>query len=212
MQPQLPTPLGASTPPPQEPSNNPYPVDYLNQIAAPVQPTGLSNKLLLLLIGAAILVIGIVGFIILSSGNSSTENMKLLSTKLHGLETIAGDAPKNLKNSSLRSVNSSLVLYLTNTNRDLDAILTRNKIKVNKKEAEASITKTTEALEEARLTDNFDKTYADEMKDQLRRVGVYMELVYNSTNNKADKAFLEKASDDLNVFYDELTDFGTPTS
>lgn len=217
MQPQqLPTPLGAPTPPQpqqpqQQPTPNPYPVDYLDQISQPVKQPGVSNRLIFILIGIAVLVIGIVGFLMLSS-NPKTADLEAMATKLTGLQTIASDAQKNIKNSNLRSVNSSLVLYITNTNRDLEKVLERNNIKLNKKDTDESVTKMETTLEEARITDNFDKTYADEMKDQLSRINIYMNSAYEKTNDKADKTFLEAAAKDLDSFYTQLSDFSTPSS
>ncbi|MGK2896618.1 MAG: hypothetical protein ACSLEY_03400 [Candidatus Saccharimonadales bacterium] len=204
MQPELPTPL-------EPQSDIPYPTDYLNQIAAPEKKPGINNRLLFILIGIAALIIGLFGFLMLSSSVPKTADLQSLAVKMPGLQEIASDAQKKLKSSNLRSVNSSLILYFTNTNRDLQKVLVSSNIKLNKEASDASITKMEETLENARISDLFDKTYADEMKDQLSRIDILINSAYKKTNSKSIRAFLETTSKDLESFYNQLSDFSSPS-
>lgn len=205
-QPQYPAPLG-----PQPGDPNFYPTDYLNQIAPQPQQPGVNNRLLFIIIGIAVLVIGLFGFLMLAS-SPKTADLQALGTKVIGLQEIAESAQENIKGSDLRSVNSSFVLYLSNTDRELQKVMTANGTKFDKKATDDTLTKMTETLEEARVSDLFDRTYADELRDQLTRIDILINSAYKKTSSKSAKTFLEAASKDLESFYAQLEDFSTKSS
>jgi hypothetical protein len=177
------------------PSQTPYSIDYLNQIAPQQKKPGVSNKLFLMVIGGGLLLAVIIGILMLSSSASGpTKKIQTLAARLTTLQTISDKAQKNIKSGDLRSTNSSLTIFLTNANRDMVEPLKKNGVDVKKidksitaKEAGTDLTKT---LEDARLNAVYDRTYAREMGYQLDTVAALMKDILESSNSKSLKEFL----------------------
>lgn len=189
-----------------------YPIDYLNQIAPQEKKPSLDNRKFFIFIGAGLLLAIIIGIFALSSGgNSPTEKMETLAARLQTLQSVSGKAQPNIKNSSLRSTNSSLTLLLTNANRDIVEPLKNNDINVqrlDKKIVQAENgEKLSAKLEDARLNAVFDRTYAREMSYQLDTTRVLMKDIYAKTNSKSLKSFLDATDKNLSPINKQLKDF-----
>lgn len=196
--------------PQQQPPS--YGVDYLNQIAPQSPKKGWLTKkhkiAAAVLVGVILLVI-IMGIIANSSNNTSPA--KTLAARLAATETIVGDAQSQLKSSELRTLNSNLKIYLTNTNRDIVAPLksagidaTKIDAKITAKESGAAITA---ALEEARLNAVYDRTYAREIAYQLEKIVLLMRQLYSSTNKTSLKTFLDSAYKNLEPTQKAFSEF-----
>lgn len=195
-----------------DPNQNPYPVDYLNQIAPEGKKPGMSNKLFLGVIGGGILVAVIVGLMLLSGGGSGpTEKMQRLAARLATLQTISDDAERKLKSGQLRNTNSNLKIFLANTNRDIAEPLLKNGAdvkKIDKKiETAENGEKLKKTLEDARLNAVFDRTYAREMSFQLDTVSALMTELYNSSASKSLKDFLLATDKNLQPLRQQFADF-----
>jgi len=195
------------------PPNGQTPLDYLNQIAPemPKKPGfGLNLRTVVFFGGIAVVLVIILVIIVSVVTNASKEPWQQLSVRLATTQTITDDATKKLKNSQIRSANSTLNLYLTNTQRDLAPILKSQNIII--KEIPASI-KTSEAgtamiarLEDGRLNGKFDSTYAREMNYQLSRlISLYQEL-YN-TSSGSTKTYLNESYKNLVPIQKTIADF-----
>lgn len=200
--------------PPEQNQNQQYPVDYLNQISTSPQKSGLNNNRFFLLLGA-ILVGGVliaIILLVLSSGNGGPrEKMQTLAARLTTLQTIAGDAQKNIKNGQLRTTNSNLTIFLTNTNRDIAEPLAGMNIDPAKLDpsivAKESGEELSAALEDARLNAVFDRTYAREMSYQLDTVSVLIREIYSATSNEGLKSFLENTDASLQPLREQFSEF-----
>lgn len=198
------------------PNNAPTPLDYLNEIAPATPKRGLFQFTLrnvIIFASAAILLVIILAVVVGAINQSRKTPWETLSVRLGTTATIANDATKNLKNSQLRSLNSDLKLYLTNTIRDLDAPLGRSGVAT--KNISASITKKesgeaiTTRLEDARLNAKYDSTYAREMSYLLATVlSLYQEL-YAQSGNAETKSFLSGAYDNLLPTQEAFESFST---
>lgn len=196
------------------PPNEQTPLDYLNQIA-PEKPkrSGFGLNLKTVLIGAGgILVLTIVVAIIASSiGSGAKENWERLSLRLDATEAIAEASDARIKNSQLRSINSEIKLYLTDTKRDLTERLDARAIETDAISdslvLEESNTEMTERLESGRLNAKYDSTYAREMTYLLGTILVLYQTLYTSANSAADTAFLENAYDNLEPIEQRLAKF-----
>lgn len=189
---------------PQQPAPTPPPIDYLNQIAPqqPKKPLFTFGIKQLIVIGVILVVLVIVIASVANSIASSKRGpLEHLAARLAATQTIAENAQPNLKSSELRSLNSNLKLYLTNTNRDVAAPLLSADIKVNKLSKDVLKDESTAALagrlEDARLNAVFDRTYAREMAYQLGTLMTLMNQIYNSTGNTQIKTFLQSAYSSL---------------
>lgn len=189
-------------------------LDYLNQIA-PHTPNKSPFKfgfrtVILGAIAAVILVIILVA--IVSAINSSKKGpWEQLSAKLTTTQAVVDSSTVRLKNSQLRSLNSDLKLYLTNTQRDLATplgLLDINPAKlpesVTTKENSTGIT---ERLEDARLNAKFDSTYAREMSYQLATIQALYLKLYKSTGNTKTKAFLDNSYKNLGPTQKSFAEF-----
>jgi hypothetical protein len=144
---------------------------------------------------------------------SKKEPLERLSVRLTATEKIAVEAQGNLKSSKLRSVNSNLKLYLTNTNRDIGAPLLAAGVTVAKLDKKVIVAESTTALEgrlvDAKLNGVFDRTYAREMTFQLGTILTLLSETYNATSNPTLKAFLKSAYDNLKPTQESFANFST---
>lgn len=209
MYPNQPQPL--PTPPP----TNPSPLDYLNQIAPPTPKkpifrlTGL--PLILAIVGVLVAVVAVLSLVLNIVGNSNRQPLEQLAARLATTETIVNDAQKNLKSSELRSLNSNLKIFLTNTNRDIAEPLLSSGVKIDKMDksivAKESGDEIVERLEDARLNAVFDRTYAREMAYQLETIIALMKQIYSSTGNSSLKAFLNETYSNLEPTQKSFAEF-----
>ncbi|HEY8886469.1 MAG TPA: hypothetical protein VIM31_03155 [Candidatus Microsaccharimonas sp.] len=221
--PQAPTPTPGPFPP-QAPAPVPYPpqpsaptnlpTDYLNQIApqAPKKPLFSFGIKQLLIIGAALVVLVIILAVVVGNVASGKKDpLEHLSARLTATQAVVTASQPNLKSSELRSLNSNLNLYMTNTNRDITAPLTSAGINVKKLSKPIVTSESTTALsarlEDARLNAVFDRTYAREMTYQLGTLMTLMNQIYTSTSNAALKTFLESAYNNLKPTQESFANF-----
>lgn len=196
------------------PPNGQSPLDYLNQIApqAPKKPKfALNLKTVifgaLALIALMILIVSIVGGI----AGSKKEPWARLAARLNATTVVVDASSDKIKNSQLRSINSDLKLYITNTQRDLAAPLKRAGIDATKLPtsvvAQETGTGMTESLEVGRLNGKYDSTYAREMTYQVATILALLKQLYSSTSTPATKEFLNTAYANLKPTYEALSDF-----
>lgn len=193
-------------------------MDYLNQIApqAP-QKRGFSKFQLAIFGGATLVIIILLASIIAaSSGPSGGSSTEKLAARLASTETIASAAQAKLKSSELRTLNSNLKIYLTNTNRDIVAPLTA--VGIDVKQLDPAVTKAeagtdvTLRLEDARLNAVYDRTYAREMSYRLDTIVSLMQKIRASSSNTTMKSFLDSAITNLTPTQKEFSDYNDTNS
>lgn len=180
--------------PTEQPQN--YSIDYLNQIAPQAPKSRFDPKFRLIAIVLAVATLVTIILVIISGlAGGSKNDLQQLAARLATTEKLATDAQKNLKSSELRSLNGSLKILLTNTNRDIAEPLKLNGIAADKldkaiiaKEDGAKIIAT---LEDARLNTTYDRTYAREMSYQLETIVLQMKELHASTSSQSLKSFLD---------------------
>lgn len=186
------------------PNNGQTPLDYLNQIApqAPKSRGFTLNIKSVLVIGVVLIILVIILANIVSSAGSSRKNGWIqLTARLSTTQVIAESSTPLLKSSQLRSLNTDLKLYLSNTQRDLTAPLLAQDINIEKL-PEKIVTAENGAemnarLEDGRLNAKFDSTYAREMSFQLATVLALYQELYSSARDDETKAFLDSAYKNL---------------
>jgi len=194
------------------PTQPDYSVDYLNQIA-PQAPKkmGFSRMQYVLIAAVGLVVVLTIIFGIVISSSNSTEPEKQLAARLIGTEKIVGDAQTQLKSSQLRTLNSNLKIYLTNTNRDIAAPLLKSGVNVAKLDktilASEAGTDITTRLEDARLNAVYDRTYAREISYQLGTIVALMRQINASTNSQSLKTFLDDAYKNLEPTQKQFAEF-----
>jgi uncharacterized membrane-anchored protein YhcB (DUF1043 family) len=196
------------TPPP------PTPIDYLNQIAPQPQKPGINKRaLIVVVLGIGLVLAVVIGFIafVTSSANGPKESAVVLTARMQAMETVAEASQPKIKSSSLRGINRSLIIFLTNANRDIATPLTANGISVEKLDkaivAKEQADPITANLEEARLNAVFDDTYAREMSFKLATVALLMEEISSTTKSQSMKEFLSTTSTNLEPIKQQLDEF-----
>lgn len=200
-----------------QPDQNPIPVDYLNTIAPEPTKSPMNNKLFFgVIIGALIVLVLAVVFIVTTGGSSNTQSLERLGLRLQSLQTISKNAEKNIQSSALLSTNGNLSTYLVNTNRNIATPLSAAGINLKKANktliVEESGTELSKKLEDARLNAVFDRTYAREMAYQLETTAVLMNKLYKSTNSTSLKAYLPGAYKDIVSLQKQMEDVSTNDS
>ena len=189
-----------------------YSVDYLNQIAPQAPKKNVLSRLqviIIVVVGGIVLLTIILSLVLASSHN--VEPAKQLAARLQSTEIIVGNAQSKLKSSQLRTLNSNLKIYLTNTNRDISVPLLQVGINVaqldKKLVASEAGTDITNKLEDARLNATYDRIYALEIASQLDTIVELMRQVNDSTNNQSLKAFLDSAYTNLKPTQKQFAQF-----
>lgn len=165
---------------------------------------------------ATLVVIGL--SIALNTGSSPDKLSYQLVQRIDNTNDVVESYQKTVKNSSLRALNSSLRIYLTNTVNDLKEPLAVNGInseKVPKAIAaleKKSIEELSTRLEEGRLFGTFDRAYAREMSYQLETIVGLMREIYNSTTSKSLKESLDEAYKSLEPIQKEFAAFNEGAS
>ena len=198
---------------PNQPQPN-FTPDYLNQIA--VQPTKqLPNKKLLILggIGLVVVIVTLISLVLSAFASHTSEYMQRLTARLNTTQTIASSAQINIKSSELRSLNSNLQLYLTNTVRDIGNQLKNENIDPTNLDtkivASEAATDMINRLEDGRLNAVYDRTYAREMAYQLDSIIALFDQVESSTSNQSLKDFLDNARTNLEPTQAAFSSFNT---
>lgn len=164
----------------QFPANSPdasqFPVDYLNQIAAPSVPKKLSplvlfggiGAFLLLAIGALLLIVN------LASPPDFSAQARTIQARLATLETVTDQQQKRLQQNQLSSMNSILKTSLLSMDSDLTTILTARGLKTTdaaltaaKNTEKTYLATLTSTLNDAYLTGTLDRSYATQMAYEL---------------------------------------------
>lgn len=195
-----------------DPSQNQYPIDYLNQIAPAPQKTGPSRNVFMILAGLgvfAFIIISLVVFSNLSSG--PTNDMQHLAARLATLKTVATTAQPIIKSSQLRSTNGSLSVTLTNASRDIVQPLASVGVDATKLDktivAQENGDKLSATLEDARLNAVYDGAYAREMSYQLGTTLSLMNKIYTSSPNKQIKEYLIATDKNFEPLKKQFDDF-----
>ncbi len=163
-----------------------------------------------LIVGVLLLLAATVLFI-MSLGSGATNNLQQFGERLVVLETTTKNAQKAIQSTELRSLNSSLKLVLTNANRDMQAPLEAEEIKVNEdsllSETSSEIKTLTTSLEDARLNAVYDRTYAREIAFYLKKLRVQMSELYESTNSSSLQKVLETTDANIEPLSESFSSF-----
>ncbi len=206
-------------PQPPQLSPNPVPVDYLDQISGPAKKPGLNPKLFWgVIIGGVILVVIVLLLMLGNSGSGKSISTERLGLRLQTLQTISKNSQKTIKDSELRALNSRLTTQLTDINRDIAAPLKAAEIDLKKADKKTASEETknseqlTTKLEDARLNDTFDRSYAREMSYQMETSAILIESLYKSSKSKSLREFLDSSYGDFSSLQKEFAAYSAKSS
>lgn len=196
------------------PQNGQTPLDYLNEIAPQTQKKPLfALNMRTILAGALVLIILVIIIANVGSAiaNSRKDPWARFAARLSATAVIVDSSSRQIKNSQLRSINSDVKLYITNTQRDLEVPLTKMSISSAKLPeniiAQESSADMAQRLENGRLNAKFDSTYAREMTYQLATILALLQELYAISAQEETKAFVETAYNNLEPAYKAVSEF-----
>ncbi|HWT39676.1 MAG TPA: hypothetical protein VN081_00105 [Dongiaceae bacterium] len=196
--------------------NGQAPLDYLNEIApqAPKRAAfsfQLNFRNIIILAIVAIILVIILANVANAINSAHKTPWEQLAARLTFTATVADDASTKIKSSQLRSLNSDLKLYLSNTQRDLATPL--GKVGVNAAKLPKSITTEetdtamTDRLETARLNAKYDSGYAREMSYKLATILSLLQELSSRGGSSETQAFLQNAYNNLKPTQQAIADF-----
>ena len=200
---------------------------YLQQISAPPAPkkTSLFSSLMdgplfkiLVALGVLAIIIIIVGIITSGGSNSPSERSLVEQTQLRStslMKTI-DTFNKRLKSSSLRSSGQSLHTVLSETDRNLSAILksdfssddSSSSASADLKSSEdAHIAEVNNTLENARLNASLDRTYARQMALEISLLISLESSALSGTSKSNLRSALESSIKNLSALHSAFDNF-----
>lgn len=191
-------------------------MEYLNQIAPQAPQRMRFSKLQLLIFGGALLIVIIIIASIASLSSGGISSPEQLAARLASTQTIVSGAQSKLKSTALRTLNSNLNIYLTNTNHDI--VIPFKAMGVDVAHLDPTIIKSEAGtdvlarLEDARLNAVYDRTYAREMSYRLDTIVALMQKIYKSTSNSQVKAFLDNAFTNLQPTQKQFSNYNDASS
>lgn len=198
------------------PNNDNLNTDYLNQIAPKVNKKMIFSRKQLIIFGGLGIIVIIGAIIIINGLAGKVTPLEQLAARLTTTQSIMDESASKIKNTQLRTLNGSLKIYLTNTIRDIEPIIVKEKININKLSPTAisaeSSAKILANLEEARLNAVYDRTYAREMSYKLDTTLALMRQIYNETKSESLKSFLKDADKNLQPVQKQFSDFNAANS
>ncbi|RYF28790.1 MAG: hypothetical protein EOO17_03980 [Chloroflexi bacterium] len=204
---------------PQTPGYGPQPqptyaVDYLDQIAPPPpRASFLSGSFGKILIILAVVLVFAISLIIALGGQKKTADTEAMAAKLENITRVVDEQQKEIKSANLSNTNGKLRLGLTNIERETLDLLARAEVKRSSWSKEeiakqkALRTEMTEKFEDARLSANLDRVYAQEMAYQTELMINEFEIIAKKTPGQAFKDYSKSAIDNLKPINKEFAEF-----
>lgn len=187
---------------------NQTPVNYLDQIAPKPEKRDFGNLKFFAVVGS---VLAVIVLLLMYLTADKPLPLPTLALRLGYTLEAADKAKKSIKSNDLHSINSNFITFLNVANRDLEKELVRldvNMKKVDKKIlAKENGSELFAALEDARLNATFDRVYPREMDSQLTSMRNVMAEIYEGTDSKKLKEYLNKTDDQMQVIQDQFKEF-----
>ena len=185
-------------PPPQQPEQNPYEffMEPQNSGKKGLLPgNGSPMTKVLLIAGAAILGLFIIGIIIVMMAGGKGDSAPLLSVAQTQTEIIrvAGEGAKVTKTSRLQNFAVTTQVTVSSAQRELLALMSKQGIKTDDKQlALGKKAKTDTALAAARAANTYDITFASTMETELDGYMAKLKEASAKATTRAERALLEK--------------------
>ncbi len=197
---------------PNQQPQNPYTIDYLNQIA-PKQKQPLFDKTMMIVFGVlAFAIVAFVGMMVFSSarGDSNSETLLRAYFKVQKTNELATKYQGRLQNSDLRAINSGLATTLSSDETKLKTLLDSSKIEIPKAEknktppkiisqVDRDIAELDKILDDAFLNAVLDRTYAREMSYNLDVINSLLKRVESSTRSESSKTTVGEIIKSLDI-------------
>lgn len=200
------TPVGQA--PPGQKIHGQYAVDYLGGIAPRSDVDSIaiggkrfSKKVFLIAVGATVALLLTTMLLLLTPSARTPNTLTTSSLYANMIDTadITKTAGRNIKNSQLRGINSSLSVLLTGSIKQMEAPLEKTGVDYKKLSTEAKKPplkdeKLRAKLEDARLLGTYDRVYANEMQLRVNMMLIAMKSIEKQSSSPSVKEFIGKTA------------------
>lgn len=205
--PQQPLSPASSATAPGQKIHGQYAVDYLGGIAPNTSSDSLliagkriSKKVFFIAIGAGAALLLTAALLLLAPKPRTANTLTASNLYMSMIDTadITKTAGRNIKNSKLRAVNSSVGALLTGSIKQLETPLEKTGVDYKKLSGEAKKPpykdeKLRAKLEDARLLGTYDRAYASEMQLRVNTMIITMESIQRQTNSESMRTYIKTA-------------------
>lgn len=182
------------------PQNGENPYDFITQTShrpkRGVLPQGNSPKqrgIYAAVIGFALLVLGVIFFVIMSSGGSSMQPMIELAQTQNEIIRITDAASREIKSSDVAEFSQNTNIALRSDQQQTIAYITKTEKAPNAKVLAFKQSSSTDAkLKEATAAGQYDQVYQGILYNQLKAYQSEVESTYKTASGAQQKALLQK--------------------
>jgi len=169
---------------------------------------GPNLRLVLIIAGAFLLLITVLGLIFSAGNGSSTEQNQRLLYRLDALLTLTKNAQDQLKDDSLKKLNAELSLVLTGDQTAVTKVIptAKNSSSLTAIKTEETDADTTAKLKTAASNGTYNSTYKSVMQDKLSSLYSLSATVGKSSASSKTKAALATMNEHLTVYFNQLKD------
>ncbi|MGI6612235.1 MAG: hypothetical protein ACOX0Z_01505 [Candidatus Nanosyncoccaceae bacterium] len=183
-----------------------YSQEFIRQLNNAPEKKPISIKLLL--IGGALLALALIIFVIISANAPKPINIRQVLARTRSMEKITKHYHNMIDDTTLRSLNSSLSVTLTNFNRDGEAYYQantpKNQIKKEAKSRDANLSEVTQAFDLAELNNRLDRTYVIQVSYQIDLIITEQEKLLDRTKGEKLRTLLTQGINDLEQIKTQL--------
>ena len=182
--------------------NGSYSQEFISQLNNTPHSPVPKNKLILLIGSGVVLLILLFAVLgsALTSGKSKVGVYQVVSLTRE-IESLSTNYHKKLSSTSLRALNSSMIVYLANFNRDMTTYYTANVSKdqanKDKNTKYADLSNVAAVLDQAELINNVDRNYVIQINYQLTITLGKLEQLLKLAKNPALRQVIEQSLTDL---------------
>ncbi|MBC7746466.1 hypothetical protein H7Y40_00600 [Pedobacter sp.] len=163
-------------------------------------------KIVLIVIGGIIALIIAISLMVLSGGNSPTNQMQRLSARFDSLQTILESGRKNVQGADLKKVHADAYILIIGDAAQVNRAMTTAGLEKIPKDIIAleADTATLATLADAQLNGRFDTAYKKALSQKLESTMALMREIDGKTNSTALKTSLSTAYDHFGGLLDQL--------
>lgn len=166
---------------------------------------GPSFKLILAIVGAALVLLTIIVIVGNNLGSSTQNNAQRLIFRLDSLKSLTTTASRDVVDESLSSINSSLSLVLSGDIAAVKNVIKEKKIDkvladIKKEEANDE---TLTRLNSAKTNGTYDSTYREVLRERLQNA-YNLSVEINKHASKQQKESLNQLQKNLSTYYEQL--------
>lgn len=192
-----------------------YPVDYLNQIATPLQAKKINPVILFSLIAVILLVAGVALFFLIKSSGPPNASAQLysLQARLETLAKVTKEQGPRLTQNKISGINGTLGATIQSMQTNVKTYMDTKGIKDSKASAATKKTETpyydklSQTLNDAYLTGTLDRTYVSEMTFQVTILKSKLQQLKSTARSTSFNEFYDKNLPTLDTIIEQLNTF-----